>query len=300
MTKPTQNRRLLLERYADGELGPTEVAEVELLLDRDPAAVAYLDALAEMRTILRLPADAAADRAQFAGLFDRVMGAVEATEPTPLPARDAELEMLAMAYLDGQLENPADVARAKGYLARCPQAREGAESIATMGALLRGTFERAEARVDFEALGRRVGRALDRVDQERTQANRAIVAKQPSALARLLEWIGGGKAIFAGALGAAAVALVMIPMVRPAGEADLEDKPATVINNFYGVPLTSVESVEFQSGFQGTWQAGDPEQDLVPVIWITPDSPPGSEGTEGTGMQVEYDPAAGIPTGKPL
>jgi anti-sigma factor RsiW len=295
MNPPIHNKRQLLELYLDGELSAAEVSSVEQMLEEDPAAVEYLDALSELRTAVRLPPELATQAASFDGLFDRVMSVVGANEPSPLPARSAELEMLAMAFLDGQLSQPADVARARGYLERSPQAREGVESINTIGALLRGTFEQAESRVDFEALSRRVERATRRIDEERTTATKAV--SSPSMLSRVLDFIGGGRAVFTSALTAAAVVAIMLPMVRQPTPETLEDKAPTVINNYFMTPPTSVESVEFQPGFWGSYQAGDPARDIAPVIWITPETP---STNEGTGMEVEYDPAGGIPDGQPL
>lgn len=295
MTLPTHNKRQLLELYVDGELSAAEVASVERMLEEDPSAVEYLDALSELRTAVRMPPELALNAASFDGLFDRVMASVGVVEPSPLPARDAELEMLAMAFVDGQLTQPADVARARGYLERNPQAREGSESIQTIGALLRGTFGQAEARVDFEALSRRVERATHRIDEEQTTAARAVTTS--SLLSRVLDFIGGGRAVFTSALTAAAVVAIMLPMVRQPTPETLEDKSPTVINNYFMTPPTSVESVEFQPGFWGSYQAGDPARDIAPVIWITPETP---SANEGPGMEVEYDPAGGIPDGQPL
>jgi hypothetical protein len=300
MTSLSSTQRDLLSRYADGEASADQVREAEALLESEPAAIDYLEALREVGEAVRLPMQAAERAVSFDGLLDRVMSAVAATEPSPLPARDAELEMLAMAMADGELSSPADAARARGYVARTPEARAGLESLATMGALVRAVHERAEQRVDFEALARRVERATARVDEERaTSANRAVAAPSRSLLLVVLDFIGGPRTLVASGLSAAAVALVMWPLVRqaPTEVPGVAQPEPTVVNNYYLTPA-SVESVDFQPGFWGSYQAGDPSQDLAPVVWIAPEE--GSSARSTQGLEIEYDPAAGLPVGKPL
>lgn len=299
MTLTNRQKRQLLEAHLDGEVSRGDRRAVEALIHEDPAATEYLGALREVREAVRMPFEDDARGVSFDGFFDRVMARIDA-EPAPLPARSTELERLAMAQADGFRLSAADSERVAAYLARTPEAREGLQSVGVMGELLRGTFEQAASRAP-------VGQMWSRVD--RLTSPQAAVPASPvvaptaapvrgGVLVQFSQFIGGGRTVVASVMSAAAAVLIMMPLTRPEPVAtpdEGDDKPV-IVNNYYLAP-PSVESVEFQSGFYGMYQPADPERDLAPVVWISPD--PTAENPPDP-VEVEYDPATGIPVGKPL
>ncbi len=266
--------RALIELYFDGEIDDDDRALVEQRLTDDESARGYLAALKEAQLAVRLPVEDAAESMSFDGLFSRI----QAELGTESLARDGEVEMLAMAWADGELSNEAEVSRVQAYLDRQPAARAGIAAISEIGELARMPIEIAADSVDFDALARRIDVAVQAegaaAAPTRAAASSAAPAAELGLWARLSEWLGVNRGAFAMAAVAAAACLVMLPFaIRGAGSGG----PQQVIN-VYEAPM--VDSVSYDQGFYGAITPGD---DMVaPVVWIAEDdvleAPPGGAG----------------------
>jgi len=85
-----------LMRYLDGELASRDARLLEKRLAESPALQRTLDALVQMREVVRARYHAAADEAQprLAGLWDRIEGQLAAPEPARASARPAAVRGL--------------------------------------------------------------------------------------------------------------------------------------------------------------------------------------------------------------
>lgn len=255
--------RALIELYFDGEIDGDDRVLVEQRLADDESARGYLEALKEAQLAVRLPVESAAESVSFDGLFSRVQAELGANSL----ARDGEIEMLAMAWADGELSNEAEVARVQTYLDQQPAARAGIAAIGEIGELARMPIEIAADSVDFDALARRIDAAVQAEASATAQARDAVSGAAPAAelglWARFTEWFGVNRGAFAMAAVAALACLVMLPFaIRGAGSGG----PQQVIN-VYEAPM--VDSVSYDQGFYGAITPGD---DMVaPVVWIAED-----------------------------
>lgn len=279
--------RLLIELYADGELDDADRARAEQLLESDAAAQEYLLALEEMRGLVGLPIDDAAEQVSFDGLFDRVATEV-GLDVAVAPERSAELDALVVAYADGQLSDAADVARAEAYLGTHAAAREGVAAQEELRDLVRAPIEYAAEQVDFDALARRIDAAVAHEMQTMRAAGPAAAEPaRPGFWSRVLDAIGG-RAVLASAATAAAVVMLMLPFT---GDREPGGDPVQIHNHYY--EFSPAETVGYQwdsidKGFEGTFQPGDKVTDLAPVIWIAP------EGSSEWEKDPDNDPDAGF------
>lgn len=282
MRPPNEDRRLLLERFADGELSDAEHATVAAMLDEDADAREYVAALAELRELVALPLDAAAETVDFSGLFDRVEARLDA------PERSRALDEKVVAFADGQLAD-ADKTRVSAYIDAHPGARAGFDAIRDLGEIVRAPIDAASATVDFAALARRIDAAIDRELASVAPARREVAA-QPSLWHRLLDAIGGPRAILASAVTAAAAFVILRPGTQP--------DPATPVeihNHYYEMPAAETVGYDFdsiQKGFQGTFQPEDKVADMAPVIWITAEAPTDApDGSSPAANAFQKDPS---------
>lgn len=278
---------LLISRYADGELDAVTSAQVEEILAEDPQAAAFLANLRQIAIATRTPVEAALSHARFDGLMAGIWAQVDAPALATAPAtvaRNAELEMLAMAMADGETLSQGDRRRVETYLAAQPAAQDAFLGLGELREAVRAPIERAMDRVDFDALSARIAAA---VAQEAAAVERTVTApaaRSVSVWARLTAFFGAHRAVFLSVATAAVTAAVLVPVLR--------DNPAdvgapTVINNYYIAPHPTVESVSYERGFWGGYQAGSDDNTYAPVIWIAPDE------------QLDGSDAADI-LGKPL
>lgn len=297
--KTNQNKRMLLELYADGELDAKGVEGVERLLANDEQARAYLETLREQRELVRIPLDLASEDAAFDGLFARVMGAVDAA---PRPQRDAQLERLAVAQFDGESLSARDAERVAAYVEARAEARAGVDALRSMRELVRAPIAEATAKVDFGALSRRIDAAIDAELARRPQAAARETAVQVSIFGRFWAAIGAWRTVAI----CASTAAIVLAVVRLDGDgaagtdsnvvADADGDGQTVVHNHYYVTapqaMPQVRAVRYEQGFVGGFVPGDLEQGTAPVVWIVPDP---LDVAEGSGAQV-----APVLQGKPL
>jgi anti-sigma factor RsiW len=83
----SSKRDIDLQRYHDGELDPRQAREVYQRLQRDPAERARLQALRQMRDLLREVTEAEAEQANFDHLWTRVNAHLGEREPVPVGQR---------------------------------------------------------------------------------------------------------------------------------------------------------------------------------------------------------------------
>lgn len=287
--------RLLLELYADGELSGPELADAERVLETDPTAKEYLLALEELRGLVALPIEHAAEDVSFDDLFARVAGELDAQTSTI--RRTVEMDAMVVAFADGQIHDVAERERVQQYMAAHGQASEGFAALRDLGDLVRAPIEHATDQVNFTALARRIDLAIDREidDAARVSATVSGMARAPETpglWARFVRAIGG-PAVFASAATAAAVLMVMLPFTRGGG--DTPD-PVQIHNYYYSDPAEAVgyEWNSIEKGYDAAFQPGDKVNDMAPVLWITPDDSPGS----GSGW--EKDQARGDSDGSDM
>jgi hypothetical protein len=252
---------MLLELYADGELEGHDLARAESLVASDDRAKEYLESLKEMHWLVAAPIEDAREQVSFDGLFARIEGALTSSE------RTAELDAMALALADGEIHDAVELARAQAYLAAHPEVSDAVEGVRELGELIRTPIEVAADRVDFTALARRIDSAID--GEIAQQAAAAPAPETPSLWARFTETLGANRAMFASALTAAAVVMVMLPFTGPEG---VETDSVQIHNHYYTTAETvGYEWEDLEKGFEGTFQPEDKDNDIAPVLWIAPE-----------------------------
>ncbi len=251
---------MLLELYSDGELAGADLKKAEELIESDEGAREYLEALKEMNWLVAAPIEDAAERVNFDGLFARIEGELATGE------RTAEMDALAIAFADGELHDAGELARVEAYVAAHSEVSDAVEGVRELGQLVRTPIEVAADKVDFSALARRIDRAIDaEVAAEEVEA-RPVKA---SFWARFTEMLGANRAVFASALTAAAVVMVMLPFTAREGA---QTDPVEIHNHYYQTAETvGYEWDGLDKGFEGTFQPEDKDNDIAPVLWIAPE-----------------------------
>jgi len=278
-------QRLLLARFADGELHGAQRDEAASLVDASPEAANYVASLEELRLIVPLPLDAHAERVDFSQLFGRIAARIDQ------PERSAELDRLALAFADEQVSSAEERARVGAYIDAHADVRQAFGNVRALGDAVRASVDARASTVDFDAMARRIDAAIDAAAPAHAVPARAA-APQPSWLSRVLDAIGGPRALIASAVAASAVFVVTRPGDTPAPR-----DPVQIHNHYYESPPAQTVGYGFdslQKGYQGTFVPADIEADNAPVIWISPDpaqdanaSPPPYEKAPAT------DPDAG-------
>ncbi|MFT6396061.1 MAG: anti-sigma factor RsiW [Bradymonadia bacterium] len=251
---------MLLELYADGELSGADLTKAEELIESDASAREYLEALKEMNWLVSAPIEHAAEQVNFDGLFARIEGAIATSE------RTSEMDALAVAFADGELHDAGELARVEAYIAAHSEVSDAVEGMREFSQLVRVPIEMAADKVDFSALARRIDRAID-AEVAATEVEAAPV--KASFFARFTGMLGANRAVFASALTAAAVVMVMLPFTAP----DSAQTDPVEIHNYY---YQTAETVGYEwdgldKGFEGTFQPEDKDNDIAPVLWIAPE-----------------------------
>lgn len=274
--------RLLIELYSDGELDAADMARAESVLESDASAREYLLALEEMKALVSLPIEDAAEQVSFDGLFDRVAARIDFAAA---PERSAAMDALVVAYADGQLASAGEAERVRAYLGAHAEAREGVEALRELKELVRMPIEHASASVDFDALALRIRTAID-AEAAAVRFDASVQAARPGFWSRLVDFLGG-RAVIASAVTAAAVVMIMLPFTSSRSDTD----PVQIHNHYY--EFSPAETVGYnwdsiEKGYEGTFRPGDGRDDLAPVIWIAP------EGSTAWEKEPDTDPDAGL------
>lgn len=275
MTPLTDEDRLFLELYADGEIDDADRVRVEAWLSAEGPHTEYLAQLREFTPILRTPIECATERARFEGLLARIDGVLDTA---PAPRRNAELEMHAMALADHETVDPAVAQRVRDYLAATPAAESAFRGIAETRDLLRLPIEQATERADFASLAARLDARIDALEREQAAARAPAPAASLGVFAAIAAWFGAHRGVLASGLAAAAATAVVLAVSGPSASdsntpADEMARQPTVINNYY-IAAPVVDSMEYERGFWGSVSPGDREHDIAPVVWFEPEAAP--------------------------
>jgi hypothetical protein len=258
MSTPTENLRMLLELYADGELDAAQRAEVERELETNREARDYLDTLHELHFAAQTPFDLQAESIDFDRISANVMAALDNEAPSAAK-RDAELELLAMSRYDGERLRPADEERVAHYLDVTPAAREGLQALSELREVVRMPVERAAESVDFGLLAGRIMRAVEREDGPKHAPSAATA---PSVWQQIANWFGSHRAMAAGFAGAVVALAIALPLTLS------QRNQQPTINNYY-VGTPSIDTVGYDPGHWGSYRPGDDMH--APVVWIEAD-----------------------------
>jgi anti-sigma factor RsiW len=287
----------LLEDSLDGRLDRDEQIELEARMKEDPRLAAHQQSVNELRGLLRSRFDNVANSVDFARIQDNVMDAVEDTSAVREQAaepRSSEMEMMAMAWADGELRDEQDRQEVLAYLERQPEAKSAAEGLSELRDLTRMPFERAQESIDFDALSHRVMDAIEEEDQATAKTESAAASRSRSSASfaeTVLTWLkapGTGAAAF---VGAAVAVAILLPMLLQNGTTS--EQPQQVVNHYYmGAP--EVESVRYDEGYWGSMSPGDDMS--APVIWIQQEEAAEDPNTEedATLSTEPSDPDRGI------
>jgi anti-sigma factor RsiW len=271
----------LLEDSLDGKLDRDEQIELEARMEEDPRLEAHKQSVNELRGLMRSRFDDVAESVDFARIQDNVMDAIgspnagleQATEP-----RSSEMEMMAMAWADGELRDEQDRQEVLAYLERQPEAKIATEGLSELRDLTRMPFERAQESIDFDALSHRVMDAIDEEEQHAATAQPATSRDSKASVSfvdTVLTWLkapGTGVAAFVGAAVAVAILLPILLQNETTSE-----QPQQVVNHYYmGAP--EVESVRYDEGYWGSMSPGDDMS--APVIWIQQEEAAADSNTE--------------------
>lgn len=265
--KPQQDILAQIERSLDGELSREEMAGLEAKMQENPALRDHMDSLSELRGLLRVRFDDAASGVDWNAMSSSVLSAIDQ------PARQADMEMLAMAWADGELHDPNDIAAVEQYLQAHPDAAAAAGGLSNLRDVTRMPFERAQESVNFEAISARVMRDIESEELAPAAGQHAeddAVGAKRSVFAVMLDWLrapGTGVAAFAGA--AFAIAIVL-PVLLKSNSSEQASTQTPIVNNYYMTP-PEVESVRYEEGYWGAITQGDDMS--APVIWIQQDEP---------------------------
>src|SRR5690349_12294237 len=125
----------LVEALVDGELGERERVELRRHMAQDEGLRAVERAIVEMRELVRMDVEVAADAVDLDGLWSRL-----APKLTP---HEVAIDVLTLqAYADGELE-PAEAAKVATRLAESEVDRDRLAAIAEMGGLVRTRVDQA-------------------------------------------------------------------------------------------------------------------------------------------------------------
>lgn len=263
--KSQQDILAQIERSLDGQLNREEAAELEANMQENPALRDHLESVSELRGLLRVRFDDAANDVDWDAMSAGVLSAIEQ------PARQADMEMLAMAWADGELHDQNDIASVKQYLRAHPDAAAATSGLSNLRDITRMPFERAHESVNFDALSARVMREIESEELAPTvsrQVENDTAPAKRSGFAVVLDWLrapGTGVAAFAGA--AVAIAIVL-PMLLKSNAGEQAPAQTPIVNNYYMTP-PEVESVRYEEGYWGAITQGDDMS--APVIWIQQD-----------------------------
>lgn len=251
----------LVEALVDGELDERERVELRRQMAQDEGLRAVERALVEMRELVRMDVEIAADAVDLDGLWSRL-------EPD-LTAHAAAIDVLTLqAYADGELE-PAESARIASRLAESEVDRERLAAIAEMGGLVRTRVDQAAASVDFGSLWARLDSAVSADMEAKGSLAKAPAAEPPARsgwLDRLLAAIGGYRSLVMSVATAVVAVLVMVLVTRGSGPADDENPQALEIR------VVHINEVRSSPGYNVTV---DQPAGTAPVIFIRPaDSAP--------------------------
>jgi hypothetical protein len=299
MANLTPETRLLLDLWFDGELAPADQQRAVNLSQTDPAAGAYVHNLRLVGELFRIDHERAQSRVAFHTLFERIASRLAAT-----PARDAELELLAMARADGERLSVDDETRVDEYLAARQDVQADLAGLSILAELARADAARA-ANVDFASMRDRLSAVLEAADAE-TRARRTPAAEKQSWFAAAIEWARPWQAAWASVATALVMGAVMLPLIdRGAQTSDKSrDTRPTVVNNYFvGTDPAAaaamgvlVESVAYNPGHWAAVRPADPERGLAPVVWIAAD-PDTSVPLDHDGSLHELDLDAAPATG---
>jgi anti-sigma factor RsiW len=272
MSAQTDERRLLLETWSDGELHGEDAVQVERWIAEDPACAEYAAALRDLREMVRTPICLASEEVDFSSLHARIDAALDAAPSTGAATRrrDAELERLAMAHADGELHG-SDRDRVVAYLQDSPEAQDAWEGVGELGDSVRATIEQAMQSARFDGFAARLDARIDALEGSAPVSSPAPV-ERVGFFTQLAAFFGAHRALVASALTAAVTAGLVFTFMDPAGRAtasmgtELAQQP-TVINNYY-IAAPVVDSMEYENGFWGSVSPGDRDQGIAPVIWI--------------------------------
>ena len=249
---PTDIRRQL-EAYADGELGPADARQIEALLRENTEAAALLQTIRAIETIPQAAVEALSAGVDFARMEDAIMGELFG-EAAGAPARDAALEALSAAWVDGELHDAEETQRVFGYLARVPAAREAIEGQREIARAARAYMKEQRQGVDFNAMLEATMRAVDDERATTTASDEAPLAP----VVPLSPWFQRYKAPMAALAGSAAALAIMLPILVQQGAG------TSITNHYY---LTNVDNMDVEPGYSGTIVRGTPK--AAPVVWIS-------------------------------
>lgn len=262
MARINEKEALDIARWADGEMEDTEARAFEQsMAEGERAWAEFIRSHGELaRDVFAREAEAV----DFDGLTERVMLSLE-----DAPARDAELEMLAMAQADGEPLTSEDRARVASYLEATPEARYAVDGIVRLAQAHRTAVEAVQDRVDFARLEERIMAAVAEAPATET----ARPNHQPGIGATIAAFWQSWRGVMISATATAAVMLLLLPI---GGEQTSESgQPQVIHHHTYvigNMPGTRIEQVDYQPGFTGTSHMPT-NGEGVPVIWFTEDEP---------------------------
>lgn len=255
-----EHHKLQLELYVDGELDPSSHDEVERLLEQSQDARNYLDVLSELRIAATLPFDFAAESIRFDQMQARLFAQLQDDHVHPRKAlpHDEELELLAMAWADGELHDARDIQRVLSWLAETPSARdfvEGLRDVRNASVLAAG---HAADQVDFGAMTARIMSEVDPSFATVHTLHPAPAAETSRERSGIVEFFSSYRAPIAALAGIAAACAVALPFALRT--------PQTNVTNHYYLGETSIEGLKSDPGHLSTIREGN--DIYAPVVWI--------------------------------
>lgn len=251
------HQKLQLELYLDGELDAAARTEVEALLEASEEARTWLEIVSEMRVAVSLPFDFAAESVD----FDRMQSQLFARIAAESKPYDEELEILTMAWADGELHDPRDVQRVVSYLAENPSARDFLEAQRDVRHAAIMAADRAADSVDFSAMTARIMEAVAPAPAPQVAAapvRRRVVEEQPSFWQTVVDFFMGNRVPLAGFAGVAIATMIFLPTM-------LQNQQPSVTNHYY-LGEASVGSLKADPGHRTTVREGN--DIYAPVVWI--------------------------------
>lgn len=249
------HQKLQLELYADGELDANARAEVEALLASSAEARQWLEILSELRVATTLPFDFAAESVDFERMQSELFARLQ-SEPEPY---DESLEILTMAWADGELHDPREVERVVSYLADSAAAREllDVHRDVRNAALL--SVNHAAEQVDFSAMTARIMEAVTPPAPVHAPSKRPVIQDEtPSLWQTVVDFFMGNRVPIAGFAGVALATLIFLPT--------LLKSPQTNVTNHYYLGEASVEAFKAEPGHRTSVREGN--DIYAPVVWI--------------------------------
>jgi len=264
-----------IEAMVDGELTASDRNQLERELTQCEQCRARLDALTEMRELVRVRIEDAVGQVDFAPLWSGIQAGLEQEETASNPLQ-------LQAFADGELSSH-EMLSVADELMRSPGAHRQLEAIAEMGDLIRASINHAVQSVDFEPLWRRLDEAVGKEIEARGGFRVALASRQaPPRMGwfdRVLAAIGGYRSILMSAATAAIVALILVPIlnrgeVSEPGEPGVNSSMTQTVGSFDNRPqqleirVVHVNEVVSNPGHQVTVDSYD---GYAPVIYIRPE-----------------------------